>query len=152
MQARILCLRAFGDGEAAAAKWLLVTLLVVEAHFGASYLVPLKVEDQGLFAGLLRWVWPWGVGDRGFLGAVTEAGFPFAGFLFAIAAAGAFAVAALAALGWLVPQSWWKAATVVGVAASLVLVAGFLNVTKVLPISIGLALLWVVFVRNVTFG
>ena len=131
------------------AKWLLVLLLLVEVHFGASYLVPLRVEDQGLFGGLLKWVWPWGVGNRGFLGEITVSGFPMTGFFFAMGAAVAFALAALGALGWLVPSGWWRACTVVGVVLSLVLLSGFLGATKVVPVGVGLVLLWVVFAREV---
>lgn len=131
------------------AKWLLVVLLLVEVHFGASYLVPLKVEDQGVFGGALKWVWPWGVGNRGFLGEITASGFPMTGFYLAMAAALAFALATLSALGWLVPTGWWKACTVLGAVLSLVLVSGFLGPTKVLPVALGALLLWVVFAREV---
>ncbi len=47
------------------AKWLFATLLVLQAHFAASYLVPLDREAQGAFGGLLRWAWPWSEGDSG---------------------------------------------------------------------------------------
>jgi hypothetical protein len=126
-------------------RWLLVILLLVEMHFGASYLVPLRTEDQGLFGGLLKWVWPWGVGNRGYLGEITDAGFPMVGFYLAMGAVLAFLLAVLGALGWLVPQAWWRALTVVGVVLSLVLVSGFLGVTKALPVVLGVLLLWVVF-------
>jgi hypothetical protein len=36
-------------------KWLLAALLVLQAHFAASYLVPLDREAQGALGGLLRW-------------------------------------------------------------------------------------------------
>ena len=49
-------------------KWLLAVLLVLQAHFAASYLVPLDRGTQGEFGGLLRWVWPWAIGDGGLLG------------------------------------------------------------------------------------
>lgn len=35
-------------------KWLFTALLVLQAHFSASYLVPLNREAQGEFSGLLR--------------------------------------------------------------------------------------------------
>jgi hypothetical protein len=35
-------------------KWLFAVLLVLEAHFAASYLVPLDREAQQTFGGLLR--------------------------------------------------------------------------------------------------
>ena len=52
-------------------KWILVALLVVQAHFAASYLVPLNAPSQREFGGLLRWGWPWSDGDGGPLGRVT---------------------------------------------------------------------------------
>ena len=36
-------------------KWLLVFILLVQAHFAASYLVPLKEEDEAAIGGMLRW-------------------------------------------------------------------------------------------------
>src|SRR5215208_8277814 len=36
-------------------KWLFAALLVLQAHFPASYLVPLDREAQRTFGGLLRW-------------------------------------------------------------------------------------------------
>ena len=36
-------------------KWPLAALLVLEAHFAASYLVPLDREAQATFGGLPRW-------------------------------------------------------------------------------------------------
>ena len=38
--------------------WLLVLLLGLDAHFAASYIVPLDQAGQGAFGGLLRWFWP----------------------------------------------------------------------------------------------
>jgi len=54
-------------------KWMLVLLLGLEAHFAASYLVPLDAPSQREFGGLLRWFWPWAYGDGGPLGQVTPA-------------------------------------------------------------------------------
>ena len=51
-------------------RWLFAALLVLQAHFVASYLVPLDREAQGTFGGLLRWAWPWSVGDGGLLGRI----------------------------------------------------------------------------------
>jgi hypothetical protein len=90
-------------------KWLLAALLVLEAHFAASYLVPLDREAQGAFGGLLRWAWPWSDGDSGPLGQVTvSSGFPLSGFLLAVTSAGLFFLAALAMVGIWVPFSWWR--------------------------------------------
>src|SRR5215216_5080678 len=77
-------------------KWLFAALLVLQAHFAASYLVPLDREAQRTFGGLLRWAWPWSGGDSGPLGQVTvSSGFPLSGFFLAVTAAGLFFLAAL---------------------------------------------------------
>jgi hypothetical protein len=39
-------------------KWVLVILLGLQAHFAASYLVPLDEQARAEFGGLLRWFWP----------------------------------------------------------------------------------------------
>jgi len=89
-------------------KWLLAGVLVLGAHFGASYLVPLDQKAQQTFGGLLRWAWPWADGDSGPLGEMTVAsGFPISGFFIAVTSAGLFALAAFAAMGiWLPFNSW----------------------------------------------
>jgi hypothetical protein len=72
-------------------KWLLVAGLALEAHFAASYLVPLDEPSQKEFGGLLRWFWPWAFGDGGLLGQITPAaGFPMTGFILAAPAAGCY--------------------------------------------------------------
>ncbi len=72
-------------------KWLFAALLVLQAHFAASYLVPLDREAQGEFGGLLRWAWPWSDGDSGPLGQVMAySGFPLSGFFLAATAGGLF--------------------------------------------------------------
>lgn len=115
-------------------KWLLVTLLLVQAHFCASYLVPLDAEGQRTFGGLLRWLWPWADGDHGPLGTVTAgSGFPVAGFFVAVTAAALFIASALAVLGWLVPTDWWRGLAGIGAVLSLVLLVLFLSPTKILP-------------------
>lgn len=115
-------------------KWLLVALLAGLAHFGASYLVPLEVKDQGAIGGLLRWVWPWSVGDSGFLGQVSAGHLPVVGFWIAMTGAVLSALAALAALGIWLPGSWWRGLAVAGAVLLLVLMAGFLGPTKLVPI------------------
>jgi hypothetical protein len=55
-------------------KWLFAALLVLQAHFAASYLVPLDRQAQGEFGGLLRWAWPWSIGDGGLLGRIPASG------------------------------------------------------------------------------
>ena len=116
-------------------RWVLIVLLLVQAHFCASYLVPLDRAGQRSFGGLLRWAWPWADGDHGPLGTVSVAsGFPVAGFFVAVTAAALFLGAGLAVLGWLVPVGWWRALAAAGALLSLVLMLLFLSPTKVLPI------------------
>lgn len=53
----------------------------------------------------------------------------------------AFGVAALASLEWL-PAGWFGAASVVGAAASLVLLATFFHVWLIVGVAVDLVLLW----------
>ena len=125
------------------AKWLFATLLVLQAHFAASYLVPLDREAQGTFGGLLRWAWPWSEGDSGPLGQVTvSSGFPLSGFFLAVSAAGLFFLAALAVVGIWVPFSWWRVLAVGGAILSLFLMAAFFGPTKLLPMALDLVVVW----------
>jgi hypothetical protein len=124
-------------------KWLFTALLVLQAHFAASYLVPLDREAQREFGGLLRWVWPWSGGDSGLLGQVTVAsGFPLSGFFLAVSAAVLFFCAALAVVGIWIPFGWWRVLAGGGAILSLLLMAGFFGATKVLPMAFDLVVLW----------
>ena len=123
-------------------KWWIVVALGLLTHFGASYLVPLEVKDQGAMAGLLRWVWPWGVGDRGLLGTVNPTAMPLLGFFIAMAAAALCAMAVLALLGIWVPLDWWRPLAVGGAALLLIVLAGFFGPTKLLPILVALTVIW----------
>jgi hypothetical protein len=124
-------------------KWLFAALLVLQAHFAASYLVPLDREAQGEFGGLLRWAWPWSIGDGGLLGRIPASGeYPISGVWLAGAAALMFVLAALAVMGWWVPFGWWRFLAMGGAVLSLLLMAGFFGVTKLLPMVLDLAVLW----------
>lgn len=129
-------------------KWLFAALLVVLAHFAASYLVPLDKAAQGTFGGLLRWTWPWADGDGGPLGRVTtSSGFPVAGFFIAVTAAGLLLLAALAVAGIWVPAGWWRPLVVAGAGLSVVLMALFFGPTKLIPIGLDLVALYVALVN-----
>jgi len=124
-------------------KWLFAALLVLQAHFAASYLVPLDRESQGAFGGLLRWAWPWSGGDSGPLGQVTvSSGFPLSGFFLAVTAAGLFFLAALAVVGIWVPFGWWRILAAGGAILSLLLMVAFFGPTKLLPMALDLVVLW----------
>ena len=134
-------------------RWALVVLLGLQAHFAASYLVPLDERSQREFGGLLRWLWPWADGDGGPLGQMTVgAGFPLAGFFLAATTATAFALAALAAAGIWVPSAWWRALGAVGAVLLLCLMALFFGPTKVIPIAFALGTLYVALAKPAAFA
>jgi hypothetical membrane protein len=96
-------------------KWLFATLLVLQAHFAASYLVPLDREAQATFGGLLRWAWPWSIGDGGLLGQIAASGeYPVTGVWLGGGAALLFILAALAVVGWWVSFGWWRVMAIGG--------------------------------------
>src|SRR5215218_5311913 len=114
-------------------RWLVAALLVLQAHFAASYLVPLDREAQATFGGLLRWAWPWSIGDGGLLGRVTASGeYPTSGVF----------LAGLAVMGWWVPFGWWRVLAMGGAILSLLLMAGFFGATKLLPMALDLVVVW----------
>jgi hypothetical protein len=133
-------------------RWVLVVLLALQAHFAASYVVPLDERSQREFGGLLRWAWPWADGDGGPLGRVTTAdGFPLAGLFLAGTAFLAFGLGAMAAAGWWVPASWVRPLAGVGAALLLVLMALFFGPTKLIPIAFALGTLYVAVWQSTTF-
>ena len=123
-------------------KWLFAALLILQAHFAASYLVPLDREAQGTFGGLLRWAWPWSIGDGGLLGRIPASGdYPVSGVFLGGIAAVAFFLAAMAVVGIWVPFGWWRMLAMGGVILSLLLMAGFFGTTKLLPMALDLIVL-----------
>lgn len=126
-------------------KWSFVALLALQAHFAASYLVPLDELAQRTFGGLLKWAWPWAIGDGGPLGRMTASGFPLPGFFLAATSATALILAALAVARVWVPFGWWRPLAVTGAVLSLVLMALFFGLTKLLPMATALAVLAAVF-------
>ena len=126
-------------------NWLFSAFLVLQAHFAASYLVPLDSEAQREFGGLLRWVWPWSIGDSGLLGQIpVSLDLPLSGLFLAITAATFFFLAALAVVEIWVPFRWWRLLAGSGAILSLLLMAGFFGATKVLPMALNLAVLGVI--------
>jgi hypothetical protein len=124
-------------------KWLFAALLILQAHFAASYLVPLDREAQGTFGGLLRWAWPWAIGDGGLLGRIPASGdYPISGVFLGGTAAVAFFLAALAVVGIWVPFGWWRVLAMGGAILSLLLMAGFFGATKLLPMALDLVVVW----------
>lgn len=134
-------------------NWILVALLGLEAHFAASYLIPLDTAGQGAFGGLLRWFWPWAYGDGGPLGQITPvSGFPVAGFFLAVTTALMFMLGALAAAGIWVPSPWWRVFAIVGAVLLLCLMALFVGPTKLIPIAFAIATLYFAVSRPTAFA
>jgi hypothetical protein len=113
-------------------KWLWALVLVIQAHFAASYVAPTQPH-----LGLFNYVWPWAAGDRGILRVHPN--------LLGIALAGSSALAsllaALAVAGIRVPQAWWPGLAMVGAALELVLMIEFFGPTKLPPLALDIAVL-----------
>ena len=134
-------------------KWVLVILLGLQAHFAASYLVPLDKQAQGEFGGLLRWFWPWAYGDGGPPGQIAMgADLPLPGLFLAVAAATLFVLAALAAAGIWIPSGWWRPLAVAGAALLLCLMALFSGPTKLIPMAFALGTLYVALGKPTVFA
>lgn len=122
-------------------NWLFAALLALQAHFAASYLVPLDEQAQRTFAGFLKWAWPWSIGDRGPLGEMTAAGFPLPSFFLAVSTAALLIMTALAVLRIWVPFEWWRVLAGTGAVLSLLLMVLFFGWTKLLPMATALVIL-----------
>lgn len=125
------------------AKWLFSALLILQAHFAASYLVPLDSEARREFGGLLGWVWPWSYGDEGLLGQLSiSSDLPLIGLFLALIAGTFFFCAALSAVDVWLPFDWWRILAASGAILSLVLMAGFFGATKVVAMALDVVVLW----------
>jgi hypothetical protein len=102
----------------------------------------LEREAQGTFGGLLKWFWPWAIGDGGLLGRITTCGFPVAGSFIAVTTAGVSILAALAVIGIWIPLGWWRVLAMGGAVLSLLLMVALFGVTKLLPMALDLVVLW----------
>lgn len=126
-------------------RWLFAALLLLQAHFAASFLVPLDREAQCEFGGLLRWVWPWSDGDSGLLGQLTVgADLPLIGLFLAMVAGSLYIIAVLAVIGLWVPFRWWRVLAGGGAIISLLLMAGFFGATKLIPMVLNLGVVWAI--------
>ena len=117
-------------------KWGWALVLVIQAHFAASYVAPTQ-PHLGPHLGLFNYVWPWAVGDRGMFGVHPN----LLGIALAGSAGLASLLAALAVAGIRVPQKWWRSLAMVGAALELVLMIGYFGPTKLLPITLDIAVL-----------
>lgn len=129
-------------------KWMLVMLLGLQAHFAASYLVPLDRQAQAEFGGLLRWFWPWSYGDGGPLGQIVAGqDLPGIGLLLALTAATLFGLAMLAAAGVWVPSTWCPTFAIAGAVLLLCLLASFIGLTKLVPVAVALGTVYLMLGR-----
>ncbi len=124
-------------------NWLFSALLILQAHFAASYLVPLDSAAQQEFGGLLRWVWPWSERDSGLFGQLTVSGeLPLIGLFLAMTAGTLLFCAALSVVELWIPFGWWRILAGSGAVLSLVLMAGFFGATKLIPMALNAVVLW----------
>lgn len=131
-------------------KWLLGAILALAAHFSASFLVPLDQQAQKTFAGLMKWVWPWAIGNKGIFGPLNPEAMPLPALWAALISATLLIVATLAVVGIWVPFTWWKVAAIAGAVVSIVLMAMFFGPTKVLPIALDIFLIWAIWTDKIT--
>lgn len=122
-------------------RWLFVALLALQAHFAASYLVPLDEQAQKTFRGLLKWAWPWSIGDGGPFGRLTGTTIPLPGFFIAVTSGGLLILAALAVFRIWLPFGSWRALAGAGAVLSLILMMLFFGLTKLLPMATALVIL-----------
>lgn len=113
-------------------RWLWALVLVIQAHFAASYLAPTQPN-----LGLFNYVWPWATGNRGLLGVHPN----LPGIALAGSAGLASLLAALTVMGIWLPHDWWRSLAIVGAGLELTLMIGFFGPTKLLPIALDLAVL-----------
>jgi hypothetical protein len=134
-------------------KWVVVMFLGMQAHFAASYLVPLDKQAQGEFGGLLRWFWPWSYGDGGPLGQIAVGqDVPTTGLVLALTAATLLGPATLAAAGVWVPPTWCPILAASGAVVLVCLMSLFLGPTKLIPMAFALGTLYVFVTRPALLG
>ncbi len=106
-------------------------------------LILLDRGAQREFGGLLRWAWPWSIGDGGLLGRIPASGeYLISGVFLAGAAALMFILANAGSAGvvgsvWLVEGSGYG-----GAILSLLLMMGFFGAAKRLSVALDLVILW----------
>jgi hypothetical protein len=121
-------------------------LLVNPDQFSGQAAMGLILLDRGAqreFGGLLRWAWPWSIGDGGLLGRIPASGeYLISGVFLAGAAALMFILANAGSDGvvgsvWLVEDSGYG-----GAILSLLLMMGFFGAAKRLSVALDLVILW----------
>jgi hypothetical protein len=121
-------------------------LLVNPDQFSGQAAMGLILLDRGAqreFGGLLRWAWPWSIGDGGLLDRIPASGeYLISGVFLAGAAALMFILANAGSDGvvgsvWLVEGSGYG-----GAILSLLLMMGFFGAAKRLSVALDLVILW----------
>lgn len=120
-------------------QWLWALALVLQAHFGASYVAPTAPH-----LGVFNYIWPWAAGDRGVFGVHPNLPGIALGGLAGIASF----LSALAVAGIWVPHDWWRSLAVVGAVLEIILMIGFFGPTKLLPVALNLAVLAAIFMNR----
>jgi hypothetical protein len=126
--------------EMVAGRWLLAALLIGHGAVHLLFAVPAPSANDGGTA------WPF---DMSQSWAVTRAGLDLGlvrvigAFLIAITV-GAFALAALATVGIIVPSGWWQPTIALGALASAGTLILFFDPQLVLGLGMDAVLLWVV--------
>ena len=120
-------------------KWVWVAVLVVQAHFGASYLVGIE-RNLGLF----NYIWPWATGDHGLLGTHPN----LLGIALGPGSALLSILSILAIFGVWLPHDSWRALAIAATSVQLLLMVGYFGSTKILPIVYDLAVIAAVWTNS----
>jgi hypothetical protein len=129
--------------DMAAGRWLLAALLIGHGIVHVFFAVPAPSGADGGAA------WPF---DMSQSWAVTRAGLELGlvrviGMVLIAITVGAFALAALATVGIIVPSGWWQPTIALGAIASAAMLILFFDPQLVLGLGMDAVLLWVVATR-----
>jgi hypothetical protein len=131
------------DRDIAAGRWLLAALLFAHGWVHLVFLFPQPSPAAATSDGI---AWPfdmersWLIGGAGLDPSLVRR----LGIALAVAVFAAFALAALATLGWLIPAGWWDGLVIGGALGSTLMLTLFFSPALVLGFAIDLALAWLV--------
>jgi hypothetical protein len=115
--------------------WMVALLLALQAHFAISYIVALdRANLEGWLPQLISWAFPWGQGDRGFLNPTGSTEAMALGFFIAAGSTLLSLAGVLSVLGIWLPREWWRPLAAAAAAVSLILLLGFFEPHKIVPI------------------
>ena len=123
---------------------LLATILMAHGLIHALFLAPRPPATAGAPQ------WPFDLADSWLVsrGGFEVRGFALVGAALAVVTVVGFALAALAAAGWIVPPGTWRPLVVGSAMASAVLLGLFFHPTLLIGFLVDAALVWIVFVMN----